>query len=341
MPETLLHTTPTVEIQSYSKKEAKAKMDQLGQTGTPFLFLISYDTEKTILIENPAVGGGNPIHFSFPDVRNDQHLNASDSSSTALSFNPPSFDRYAKQFQKIQQEFQKGNIYLLNLTHSTLVHCQSNLSEIYNQSRAKYKVYYPGHFVVFSPEPFVRIRNNEIYTCPMKGTIRTDIPNARKLLWADSKEQAEHASVVDLLRNDLGRVAKSVQVTKYRYFEKVQAGDHQLWQTSSEIKGILPLGFPDYLGELIFTLLPAGSITGVPKKNAINIINKIENHDRGFYTGICGYFDGKNLDSGVMIRFIEQTPEGLFYKSGGGIHQMSILQKEYQELIEKIYVPVD
>src|SRR5690606_34407520 len=129
------------------------------------------------------------------------------------------------------------------------------LYEIYSRSRAKYKVYYPGHFVVFSPETFIRIREDQIFTYPMKGTIRTDIPDAKELLKSNMKEQAEHSSVVDLLRNDLGRVAKSVQVTKFRYFEKVQAGDHQLWQTSSEIQGNLPSGFLNYLGDLIFSLL--------------------------------------------------------------------------------------
>jgi len=73
----------------------------------------------------------------------------------------------------------------------------------------------------------------------------------------------------------------------------------------------------------------------------VDIIRRVENYDRGFYTGICGYFDGQNLDSSVMIRFIEQTLHGLVYKSGGGIHQMSDMDSEFDELIQKIYVPVD
>ena len=66
----------------------------------------------------------------------------------------------------------------------------------------------------------------------------------------------------------------------------------------------------------------------------------MEPYNRGYYTGIMGYFDGKNLDSGVMIRFIEKTPQGLIYKSGGGITTMSDVNKEYQELIDKVYVPI-
>jgi para-aminobenzoate synthetase component 1 len=108
---------------------------------------------------------------------------------------------------------------------------------------------------------------------------------------------------------------------------------------SSEISGELPLNYYETLGDLIFKLLPAGSISGAPKKKTVEIIRQAEQYDRGFYTGIFGIFDGENLDSGVMIRFIEQTAEGLFYKSGGGITAKSNCSEEYQELIAKIYVP--
>jgi para-aminobenzoate synthetase component 1 len=86
--------------------------------------------------------------------------------------------------------------------------------------------------------------------------------------------------------------------------------------------------------------LPAGSITGAPKAKTVEIIKQTENYTRGFYTGIFGYFDGVNLDSAVMIRFIENENGRLFFKSGGGITSMSEVQKEYEELIQKIYVPI-
>lgn len=339
MPETSPCFRKTASQVYLSRKQAIERMNQYGRESVPFFFLTSYDTEKTILIEKPLEREDTGIQFDFPQYRNDENLPASNT-ATPLFFDPPSREFYTHQFNQIQEELQKGNIYLLNLTHATPVQSPSSLTDIYRQAQAKYKILVPDQFVVFSPETFVRIRNGKIYTYPMKGTIRTTVPHALEKLRNNAKEKAEHASVVDLLRNDLGQVAHSVKVTRFRYFEKIKAGQHALWQASSEIEGVLGKDFEKSLGDFIFTLLPAGSITGVPKRNAVNIIRKIENYDRGFYTGVCGYYDGQNLDSCVMIRFMEQTPHGLVYKSGGGIHQMSELEMEYQELIEKIYVPV-
>jgi hypothetical protein len=98
----------------------------------------------------------------------------------------------------------------------------------------------------------------------------------------------------------------------------------------------LPENFYSRLGDILFALLPAGSITGAPKPKTMEIIEQAEGYERGFYTGICGWFDGENLDSAVMIRFIEQEGEQLIFKSGGGITSQSDLNKEYEELIPKI-----
>ncbi len=94
------------------------------------------------------------------------------------------------------------------------------------------------------------------------------------------------------------------------------------------------------MGNILFDLLPAGSISGAPKPQTLKIIAAVESHDRGFYTGVCGLFDGSSLDSGVMIRFIEQRGKQYYYKSGGGITAFSDADKEYQEYLDKIYVPI-
>ena len=88
-------------------------------------------------------------------------------------------------------------------------------------------------------------------------------------------------------------------------------------------------------------LLPAGSVSGAPKSRTLEIIRSAEQSDRGYYTGVCGYFDGQNLDSAVMIRFIEQIGNGFYYRSGGGITAQSNLHAEYLEAIDKVYVPID
>ena len=109
---------------------------------------------------------------------------------------------------------------------------------------------------------------------------------------------------------------------------------------SSEIRGRLPEHYREELGTLFFKLLPAGSITGAPKQKTVEIIREAETYERGFYTGVMGYFDGQNLDSAVMIRFLEQTDDGLVYKSGGGITFRSDARSEYEEMVKKIYVPI-
>jgi para-aminobenzoate synthetase component 1 len=102
----------------------------------------------------------------------------------------------------------------------------------------------------------------------------------------------------------------------------------------------LPLNFQSRLGEIIFTLLPAGSVTGAPKNKTIAIIHEVERADRGYYTGVCGVFDGKNLNSAVMIRYIENHKGVMRFRSGGGITFLSNAQTEYNELNDKVYVPV-
>jgi para-aminobenzoate synthetase component 1 len=109
---------------------------------------------------------------------------------------------------------------------------------------------------------------------------------------------------------------------------------------SSEITGLLPVDYLRRLGDILFALLPAGSISGAPKSKTLEIIQEAEGYERGFYTGICGFFDGVNLDSGVMIRYMEQNEGSIVFKSGGGITFQSDMIKEYEELIQKIYVPL-
>jgi para-aminobenzoate synthetase component 1 len=194
--------------------------------------------------------------------------------------------------------------------------------------------------VVFSPEIFVQIKDDYIYSYPMKGTIDAEAMGADLHILNDKKEIAEHSTIVDLIRNDLSMVAKEVRVTKFRYIDTIKTNINKLHQVSSEIRGKLSSNFHDRLGSILFTLLPAGSISGAPKPKTLEIIREAELYDRGYYTGVFGIYDGETLDSGVMIRYIEQTADGsLQYRSGGGITAMSNLETEYQELIDKIYVP--
>jgi len=254
---------------------------------------------------------------------------------------PPNFKTYRKAFEHVQHEIGHGNTYLLNLTFKSKIETNLSLKEIFQFSKAKYKLYFRDEFTVFSPECFVKIEDGVISSYPMKGTIDATIPDAERKLLEDEKELAEHYTIVDLIRNDLSMVAEDVKVDQFRYIEKVKTHKGELLQMSSKISGQLPESYTSTLGDILLKLLPAGSITGAPKPKTVEIIKRVENYNRNFYTGIFGYYDGKNLDSAVVIRFIEKENNQLYFKSGGGITSMSDARKEYEELIQKIYVPIN
>jgi len=216
---------------------------------------------------------------------------------------------------------------------------RETLKEIYSLANAHYKLRFKDKFVCFSPEKFIQIQSDKIHTYPMKGTIDSSIEDAKNKILNDKKEMAEHIMVVDLLRNDLSIVATDVQVEEFRYITEIEAGDKKLLQVSSHISGIVGKDWHENIGTILKSLLPAGSISGAPKKSTLEIIENVEEYERGFFSGVFGLYDGKKLDSGVMIRFIENTQEGYIYKSGGGITLDSEAKLEYNELQDKIYLP--
>lgn len=313
------------------------KMNEYGRNRWPFLFVIDFECSDPIFIplkEAARLG----IYYDIDGKRNFEERDFEDE---ALSFEkfPLSFKEYKTSFDRVLSEIKMGNTYLINLTFQTAVKCNLNLETIFRRTSARYKLLYKDRFVVFSPEIFVRIEDGKIRSFPMKGTIDAAIPGARDIIINDPKETAEHNTIVDLIRNDLSIVAHNIKVEKFRYVEEIFTNFKSLLQVSSEISGELSPDYQDHLGDIIDALMPAGSVTGAPKKKTVEIINDIENYVRGYYTGIFGIFDGAKLDSGVMIRFLENSKDGMIFKSGGGITFLSEAENEYQELIDKIYVP--
>jgi len=308
----------------------------LAKKRTPFLFVISFDKKKIFV--KPLDKLKN-IYYKFKNKQNFTNINKKYQEYYLNKF-PLDFRIYQKSIQKVKEKILKGDTYLLNLTFKTKIETNIELKDIFKLSKADFKLYFNNEFICFSPERFIKIEDNIISTYPMKGTIDADILNAKDKILNNPKEMAEHIMMVDLMRNDLSIVSKNVKVDKFRYIQKINAGDKQLLQVSSKISGKLNNNWQDDLGDILDKLLPAGSISGTPKKKTIEIINDIENYDREFYSGIFGIFDGKNLDSSVMIRFIEKDENNLYYKSGGGITIDSDEQSEYQELLDKIYLPL-
>ncbi|MBI1939285.1 MAG: aminodeoxychorismate synthase component I [Ignavibacteriales bacterium] len=313
-------------------------MNTLALKRVPFIFIIDFEMhEPFVFTLEEALA--NKILF---DVDGFKNYSIQPKYEKKISFKkfPVEYSTYLAAFNKVLDNIKNGNTYLLNLTLPTKIETNLTLEEIFYMGRAKYKLFVPERFVVFSPETFVRITNNRIYSFPMKGTIDASVENAREKILNDEKELAEHTTIVDLIRNDLSIAAKNVTVEKFRYVEEIATHEKKLLQVSSKIGGELPGNYLERLGEIIFDILPAGSISGAPKKKTVEIIKEAEGYKRGYYTGVFGYFDGQSLESAVMIRFIERIGDDLFYKSGGGITAMSDPLSEYNELIDKVYVPI-
>ncbi len=317
---------------------AVEKMNRLIGEKTPFVFIIDFDALRPIVIPVSEIDP-EKLLFDFNGFRN-YIPPEPNSAPVTLRKKPMPFEMYKHQFDKVKHEIQSGNTYLLNLTCSTPVEISHSLKDIFFRSLAKYKIWFDDQWTVFSPESFIRIRDGRVSTYPMKGTIDAALPDAESRILNDPKETAEHNTIVDLMRNDLSMIARNVRVSRFRYIDRITTADKTLLQVSSEISGVLPEDYAKSLGEMIFRLLPAGSISGAPKEKTVSIIRQTETHSRGYFTGICGWSDGKQLDSGVMIRFIERQNDRYTYKSGGGITFMSDPFTEYQEVIDKIYVPI-
>ena len=307
-------------------------LNLLGKERKPFLFITDFkaQTLEVVLLDKLQK---SDIEFQIDEnYIKKVHLQR-------FYKEPLSLEKYKLKFQKVIEKIKSGDTYLLNLTQPTKVKTSLSLQEIYNYANAPYKLRYKDKFVCFSPEKFIQIEDKTIHTYPMKGTIDSAIKDAQEKILADTKEMAEHIMVVDLLRNDLSIVATNVKVDSFRYISSIDSGEKKLLQVSSHISGNVGEDWHSQIGTILSALLPAGSITGTPKKNTIKIIEDIEQYERGFFTGVFGIYDGEKLDSGVMIRFIEKTQDGYIYKSGGGITLDSDVDDEYNELLDKIYLP--
>lgn len=379
------------------KQEIIDKINRLASQDEPFLFVINYQGDKAFIRQLSDINPEECL-FDFEGRGNfsDEMKNNSEKiAEISWQIAPPLYEDYERSFGIVKNNIMAGNSYLTNLTCKVPVSCNLSLEDIFHRAKGKYKLLLrrkrnqaedkahqkeeesqnkadkkeenieeiSNPFVCFSPETFVRIKNGRIYSYPMKGTLDASLPDAEKQLMEDRKEAAEHATIVDLIRNDLSRVAENVRVDKYRYIDVLHTNKGDILQTSSEISGSLPEDYRQHLGKILDAQLPAGSITGAPKDKTMQIIHEAEGYDRGFYTGIMGIYDQGELNSAVMIRFIEEenspvdfeadgeknfkANEGkepkesreLYFKAGGGITSKSDCRREYEEVIQKIYLP--
>lgn len=252
-------------------------------------------------------------------------------------------EEYGKSFEKIKSYIKEGDIYQINLTHrleaKTKVAGKDLFLKIIEKNPVDHLAYLQtsdAEILSASPEKFIKIKNNFIETCPIKGTRprgenkEEDLKFSKELIDSE-KEAAELNMITDLLRNDLGKVCKigSVKVKGHRILQKCPT----VWHTYSRIVGELkttPI-------EALISMLPGGSITGCPKKRAIEIIDELEPTMRGIYTGVIGYImpKQKELNFSIAIRTIIKKRENLYLQVGGGIVNDSKQKDEFTETMNK------
>jgi para-aminobenzoate synthetase component I len=250
---------------------------------------------------------------------------------------------YKKAFEKVKEYLYQGEIYQINFSHRLEAKSKMSGKEIFQKitekNPAQYAAYIEGpNFEILSasPERFIKVENNIIETCPIKGTRprgKTEKEDQKLLkeLLDSPKEKAELNMITDLLRNDVAKVSKpgTRKVIAKRLVQQCPT----IWHTYSQITGELkvsPL-------EALLSMFPGGSITGCPKRPAMKIIDELEENSRGVYTGCIGYIapNQEYLDFNIAIRSIVKKGENLSLQVGGGLVIDSKMEAEYQETLDK------
>ena len=256
------------------------------------------------------------------------------------------FDKesYCRMVEKGKHYIKEGDIFQVVLSNRLEAEIEGSLLDAYRVLRTEnpspYMFYFSGtdgEFTGASPETLVRLEGGKVFTYPLAGTRRRgatpeeDLALEKELL-ADPKERAEHNMLVDLGRNDIGKISRigSVQVEKYMEIERYSHVMH----IGSTVCGELSEG-RDAL-DCVDAILPAGTLSGAPKLRACEIINELEDNKRGIYGGAIGYlsFTG-NLDTCIGIRLAFAKNGKVFIRSGAGIVADSVPEKEHQECLQK------
>ncbi|SHJ33357.1 anthranilate synthase component I [Parasporobacterium paucivorans] len=253
-------------------------------------------------------------------------------------------EQYMQMVEKAKKYIYEGDIFQVVLSNRLEAEMEGSLFQTYRNLRlmnpSPYMFYLSGDDIEVagaSPETLVKLEDGVLHTFPLAGTRPRgkDEEEDRKLekeLLADEKERAEHNMLVDLGRNDLGKISEygSVKVEKYMEVERYSHVMH----IGSTVQGQIKKEY-DAL-DAIAAVLPAGTLSGAPKFRACQIINELENNKRGIYGGAIGYIDfAGNMDTCIGIRIAYKKNGKVFVRSGAGIVADSVPEKEYEECINK------
>ena len=246
--------------------------------------------------------------------------------------------------EKAKKYIYEGDIFQVVLSNRLDADFEGSLLNVYRMLRVSnpspYMFYFSSDDIEVagaSPETLVKLENGVLHTFPLAGTRprgrdeEEDLQMERELL-TDEKELAEHNMLVDLGRNDLGKISKfgTVEVENYMSIERYSHVMH----IGSTVRG--KIRDDKCALDAIDAVLPAGTLSGAPKLRAMEIINELENNKRGIYGGAIGYIDFTgNLDTCIAIRIAFKKNGKVFVRSGAGIVADSVPEKEYQECINK------
>lgn len=326
------------------------RLEGLDPTGLPLAILARYDEFDAW---HPRFGMRKNIRFR-DTVATASGLSLDSLSSPQVSDLDDPYDRhrpgdsagpeYRHGFERIVDAIRAGEIYQANLSRRISVPWPVEAVTAYRQLRARQPVPQGAflglhHWEILSnsPETFLVVNGDSVATIPIKGTrprgtTADEDRRARMALQSDPKELAEHIMIVDLERNDLGRVCQtgSVAVERQAFVQSFRTLHHLV----SEVRGRLREDCG--LADLLRATFPGGSITGAPKIRAMQIIDEVETGGRGVYTGAIGSFNGpRSVNLNIAIRTAVAAAGRLTYCTGGGIVADSGLQDEWDETVTK------
>lgn len=335
-----LFTKSIKTIKAFTSDELKRAFNEIEKLGKKY-YLAGYIRYEAFSITSSEL----PLLY-FEVFENYEQFLPDTSRNFVLNPIPRiSFEEYTNAINTIKNEIANGNTYEVNYTYDFGISFTGNDFELFQSLIAKQKTAYNFYLknqydtvLSFSPELFFKLKNKHIITKPMKGTIKRGITQEEDkkfidFLQNDEKNRAENVMIVDLLRNDLGRIAKTGSVKVSKLFE---IETHKtLHQMTSQIEADLRDDIT--LFDIFKAIFPCGSITGAPKISTMHIIKKVEKGRRNIYCGAIGIISPEETVFSVPIRILQKNnqEENFKYHVGGAIVWDSNTQEEWEETITK------
>ncbi|MBI9101402.1 MAG: chorismate-binding protein [Spirochaetales bacterium] len=319
--------------------------------GSTFIIFDHYTDEIIILVLNyPGYELDlekelSTVEESLADLNFNYLMEKQDEAKATLLTSKEKDEEYKDAVRTVREEIIKGNLLQAVPSRRLTIKTKKTAMEAYrslrNSNPSPYQFYLDfGEYQLYgaSPEVHVKVKRDKVTIRPIAGTrkrgkhIGEDIALAEELL-SDEKERAEHLMLIDLARNDLGRVCTvgSVEVTEKMIIEKYS----QVMHIVSQVEG--KLAKDKNAADVIRATFPAGTVSGAPKIQAIQTISRIEKEPRGFYAGLVGYFDANgDIDTCITIRSGVKKGDLLYLQAGGGIVFDSTPERELEETNEKL-----